>query len=80
MVATTGNGEQEIKLGVAPMRLMFTPPGLIVGKRELPKDIEVSGQKITVVRYTNSSFVINDHKHRDVRFTAYLVEGDPAQH
>jgi hypothetical protein len=79
MVATTGDGEQEIKLGAAPTRLMFTPPGLVVDKRELPKNIEVSGQKITVVRYTNSGFVINDHKHWDVRFTAYMVEGDPAQ-
>jgi hypothetical protein len=77
MVATTGNGEQEISLGAAPTRLMFTPPGLAVDRRELPKDIEVSGLKITVVRYTNSGFVINDHKHWDVRFAAYMVEGAP---
>jgi hypothetical protein len=79
VVATTGNGEQEINLGAAPTRLMFTPPGLVVDKRELPKNIEVSGQTVTVVRYTNSGLVINDHKHWDVRFTVYMVEGDPAK-
>lgn len=78
VVATTGNGEQEINLGAAPTRLMFTPPGLVVDKRELPKSFEVSGQMLTVVRYTNSDFVINDHKHGDVHFTVYMVEGKSA--
>jgi hypothetical protein len=79
MVATTGNGEQEINLGAAPTRLMFTPPGLAVDKRELPKDIKVSGQTLTVARYTNSGFVIDDHKHSDVHFTVYMVEAGPAK-
>jgi hypothetical protein len=79
MVATTGNGEQEMNLGAAPTRLMFTPPGLVVDKRELPKDIKVSGQTLTVARYTNSGFVIDDHKHSDVRFTVYMVEENPAK-
>ena len=79
MVATTGNGEQEINLGAAPTRLMFTPPGLVVDKRELPKNIEVSGQRVTVVRYTNSGFVVMDNKHSDVHFTVYMVEGNPTK-
>jgi len=79
MVATTGNGEQEINFGAAPTRLMFTPPGLVVDKRELPKKFEVSGQMLTVVRYTNSGVVIDDHKHSDVHFTVYMVEGNPAK-
>ena len=79
VVATTGNGEQEINLGAAPTRLMFTPPGFAVDKRELPKDIKVSGQTLTVARYTNSGFVIDDHKRSNVRFTVYMVEGGPAK-
>jgi hypothetical protein len=79
IVATTGNGEQEINLGAAPTRLMFTPPGLVVEKRELPKNLDVSGQTITVIRYTNSGFVIDDHKHSDIHVTVYMVEGNPAK-
>jgi hypothetical protein len=80
VIATTGNGEQEINLGAAPTKLMFTPPDVVVDKLDLPKKIKVSGQALTVVRYTNSGFVIDDHKHADLHFTVYMVEGDPARH
>ncbi len=79
VVATTGNGEQEIKLGAAPTKLMFTPPNVAIGKRDLPTNIEINGQQLTVVRYTNSGFVIDDHKHWDVHFTVYMLEGEPAK-
>ena len=79
IVTTTGNGEQEINLGAAPTRLMFTPPGLVVEKRELPKNLDVSGQTITVIRYTNSGFIIDDHKHSDIHVTVYMAEGNPAK-
>jgi len=79
VVATTGNGEQEANLGAAPTKLMFKPPGVVVSKAELPKKIDVSRQTLTVVRCTNSGFVVDDHKHSDVRFTVYMLEGDPSK-
>ena len=59
---TTGAGNQERSdLGLHPLKLLFEPPGGIVEAKDLPMPLKINGQKITVVWFTDTGFVVNDH-------------------
>jgi len=60
---TSGIGDQEIDLGVHPKKLLFEPGG-IVGEGELEKSLQFFGHEVTIRRFTNRGFVINDNEER----------------
>src|SRR6266852_7777563 len=58
---TFGTGDQEIDLGVRPRKLLFEPGG-IVGEGDLEKSLQVFGHEVTIRRFTNRGFVVNDNE------------------
>jgi hypothetical protein len=58
---TGGAGPQEFSFEEHPKRVLFESPSTVVVDTELPREIEISGKKATVVRFTGKGFVVDDH-------------------
>ncbi len=75
--STTGAGEYEVDLlGVTPEKLAFDPPGITVSRGKLPAELKLDKHKaITIVRFTDNGFVIDDHRWPDIRISVALISG-----
>ena len=72
---TSGRGENEIDiLNVPPEELLFKPPGVTVERSSLPVKLLINGHNMTIVRFTDKGFVINDNGWRDILIQVALVK------
>ncbi len=72
--ATEGTGKQEFSFDAHPSKLLFESPRSVVEEKELPREIEIGGRKVSILRFTNVGFVLDDH-HVPVSGKATLLEG-----
>jgi len=72
---TSGRGEYEVDiLHPAAEELSFTPPGTVLRRDKLPAKILVNGHNLTILRFTDTGFVINDNGWRDLRIQVALIK------
>ena len=76
---TTGMGEYELDiLNVSAEKLEFDPPGIAVSRKSLPVDLKIDDHKtVTVVRFTDKGFVIDDHRWPGIHFSVALISAHP---
>jgi len=70
---TRGIGEAEYSIGGHPLKLLFMPGDIVVSERDLQKDILIGGKRLTVKRYTDTGFVVDDHG-EPISFGIYVLE------
>jgi len=76
---TTGKlGPAEIDLGIQPQRLHFDFVNIVLSKQDLPSDIEIKGQPIKIVWFTDNGLVVNDHG-RKISIQVSVLEGSRIQ-
>jgi hypothetical protein len=65
---TSGRGEYEVDtFHVAPEELSFTPPGTVLQRDKLPAKVLVSEHNLTILRFTDNGFVVDDNGWRNLR-------------
>jgi hypothetical protein len=78
---TSGRGEYEIDiLGVPPKTLLFTPPGTVVDRNELPMSFVINGHRIAIRKFTARGFVIFDNGWRDIPIEVRLLAAMQSPH
>ena len=55
---TSGTGIQEITLGVHPTRIFVEPPGIALSEVDLPKSLNIQGQKVVLSKFTSRGFTV----------------------
>jgi hypothetical protein len=60
-VRTTGAGPQTIDMRIHPLKLLFEPPSIVIEQKDLPEDFQVDGHTVTIERFTDAGFALNDH-------------------
>ena len=74
---TGGVGKEGFSFDVRPRKLMFESPTSTVDEKDLPRDIEIDGKRVTVVTFTDHGFILDDH-HIQVSGKATLLDAAPA--
>ena len=76
---TTGKGQYELsELGVAAQRLVFEPPGATVSRENTPQELKIDEHRtVTILRFTDAGFVIDDHRWPEIKFRVSLLTAVP---
>lgn len=73
---TAGCGEQELKLGMHPTKILFEESRSIVDESGFGTKIEMDGKAVTIRRFTDQGVVVDDHGAR-VGVRIYVLDGSP---
>ena len=55
--------------------MLFETPGTVLEDNELPKEIDIGGVRVTIVRFTDNGFVVDDHRAK-ISGKATLLEAE----
>ncbi len=76
-INTSGVGKQEISILARPRKLFFEPPGVVIGPNDLPRDLQIGKQRITIVAFTSTGFTVDDHGIHGILAHAFVLETSP---
>src|SRR5262249_4214449 len=65
---TRGEQNRALSLGVKPLRILIEPPNITVGQADLPKEVMLGTDPITVKQFTDDGLVIDERYSVGVKF------------
>jgi hypothetical protein len=72
---SNGLGAQAANIGAKPLKVWFAPSEVTLEPKDLPKELTINGNKVTISEFTGTGFTIDDHGIQGIKVSGHVLEG-----